>query len=152
MQTPSISTPAIPSIAAIRRTFAERRPLLMSVAVLVWSIKYTVTLALAHNTGPELYGVLVAALSAAAAAANLALLRSSRVQIAATAAVLVLWAVIALGGVGGTVAHIVGPVPGHGPVDLRPRPVAAPLIFTLLGCVGAAALSLGQRSRRPARP
>ncbi|HEU5316558.1 MAG TPA: hypothetical protein VFX49_10640 [Chloroflexota bacterium] len=152
MQTPTIQATHAPSIAASRRTFAERRPLYMSVAVLVWSIKYVVTLAFVHTTGAELYGVAVAALSTAAAVANLALLRSSRVQIAATAVLLVVWAVIALGGVGGTIAHIVGPVPGHGPVDLRPRPLAAPLMFTLLGCVGALALSLGQRSRRPARP
>jgi hypothetical protein len=62
-------------------------------------------------------------------------------------AVLVLWAVVALGGLAGMIAHIVGPVPGHGPMDLRPRPIPAPLVFTLLGCVGALALSRGRRSR-----
>jgi hypothetical protein len=36
---------------------------------------------------------------------------------------------------------------GHGPVDLRPRPIAAPLIFTLLGLAGGAALFFGQRAR-----
>jgi 4-amino-4-deoxy-L-arabinose transferase-like glycosyltransferase len=137
----------VPSIGAIRRTFAERRPLLMSVVVLGWSIKYFVTLALTHHTGPELYGVLIAALSTGAAVANLALLRSPRLQVVATAAVLVLWAVIAVGGVAGTIAHVVGPVAGHGPVDLRPRPIAAPLVFTILGSVGALALFLGQRAR-----
>lgn len=135
------------SIQTIRRTFAERRPLLMSVVVLGWSIKYLVTLAVTHNTGAELYGVLAAALSTGAAIANLALLRSPRMQLAATAAVLVLWAVVALGGIAGTVAHLVGPVPGHGPIDLRPRPIAAPLVFSLLGSVGALALVLGRRAR-----
>jgi hypothetical protein len=42
---------------------------------------------------------------------------------------------------------MVGPVAGHGPVDLRPRPFGAPLIFTLLGLVGSAALWFGQRPR-----
>ena len=135
------------SIRAIRRTFAERRPRLMSVVVLGWSIKYVVTLALGHNTGSELYGVLIAALSTGAAVGNLALLRSPRMQVVATAAVFVLWAVIAVGGIAGTYAHIVGPVPGHGPMDLRPRPITAPLVFTLLGFVGALALFLGQRAR-----
>lgn len=134
-------------IHAIRRTFTERRPLLMSVVVLGWSTKYLVSLAVGHNTGPELYGVLTAALSTGAALVNLALLRSSRLQVIATAAVFILWAVIALGGIAGTIAHVVGPVAGHGPIDLRPRPIAAPLVFTLLGSVGALALFLGQRAR-----
>ncbi len=108
------------------------------------------TLALVHHTGPELYGVLTAALSTGAAAANLALLRSPRVRLIATAAVVLLWAIVALGGVAGTIAHVVGPVPGHGPMDLRPRPIAAPLVFTLLGTVGAAALGLGQRAKQRA--
>jgi hypothetical protein len=134
-------------LRTIRRTFTERRPLLMSVVVLGWSTKYFVTLALTHNTGPELYGVLTAGLSTGAAIANLALLRSPRMRLIATVVVLALWAVIAVGGLAGTIAHIVGPVPGHGPMDLRPRPVAAPLVFTLLGAVGALALVLGQRAR-----
>ena len=37
------------------------------------------------------------------------------------------------------------PDPAHGPVDPRPRPAGAPLIFTLLGVVGGGALFYGQR-------
>ena len=131
----------------ILRTIAHRRSLIMSVAVLGWSIKYLISLGLAHTTGPELYGVLTAALATGAATANLALLRSSRMPLLVTGLVLVLWGVVALGGLAGTIAHIVGPVPGHGPIDLRPRPIAAPLVFTLLGLVGGAALFLGRRMR-----
>jgi hypothetical protein len=131
----------------ILRTIAERRPLIMSVVVLGWSIKYLVSLGLTHTTGPELYGVLTAALATGAAVTNLVLLRSSRMPVLVTVAVLVLWGVVALGGLAGTIAHIVGPVPGHGPIDLRPRPIASPLVFTLLGLVGGAALFLGQRMR-----
>jgi hypothetical protein len=63
-----------------------------------------------------------------------------------TVALLVLWAVIAVAGLGGTIAHIVGPVAGHGPIDLRPRPISAPLVFTLLAFVGGIALLSGQRA------
>ena len=135
------------AIRTIWRTVTDRRSLLMSVVVLGWSIDYTVTLAVVHNSGAELYGVLTAALSTGAAVANLALLRSPRVRAIATAAVVALWTVVALGGVAGVAAHILGPVAGHGPLGLRPRPITAPLVFTLLGSVGAAALVLGQRAR-----
>lgn len=129
------------------RMIAQRRPLIMSVVVLGWSIRYLVDLGLTHTTGPESYGVLVAALATSAAVANLAWLRSPRTSIMVVGTVLVLWAIVALGGLAGTVAHIAGPVPGHGPIDLRPRPAAAPLVFTLLGLVGGAALLLGRRMR-----
>jgi hypothetical protein len=137
--------PAKNAIYEIKRTIVEHRPVLMSLAVLGWSLKYLVSLGLTHTTGPELYGVLTAALAAAAAGSNLAVLRSPRPQVLLAAALLGLWALIALAGVGGTIAHIAGPVAGHGPVDLRPRPIVAPLIFTLLGLVGGAALLMGER-------
>jgi hypothetical protein len=138
------------TIHTIWRTVTDHRSLLVSVVVLGWSIDYTVTLALVHNSGAELYGVITAALSSAAALANIALLRSPRVRLIATVAVLVLWTLVALGGIAGTIAHVIGPVPGHGPMDLRPRPIAAPIVFTLLGSAGAAALALGQRARSAA--
>lgn len=138
------------SLRSIWRTVTDHRSQLMSLVVLGWSIDYTVTLAVVHNSGPEFYGVLTAAISTGAAAANLALLRSPRARLIATGAVLLLWTVVAFGGLAGTIAHVIGPVPGHGPMDLRPRPIAAPLVFTLLGTVGAAALVLGQRAKQRA--
>jgi hypothetical protein len=135
------------SIRTIWRDLTDHRSQLVSLVVLGWSIKYTVTLAVAHHTGAELYGVLTAALSGGAAVANLALLRLPRKPVVVTAAVVLLWAVVALGGIAGTIAHVIGPVPGHGPMDLRPRPIGAPLVLTLLGSVGGAALTLGQRAR-----
>ena len=139
--------PAKHAIQGIKRTILEHRPVLMSMAVLGWSLKYLVSLGLTHTTGPEIYGVLTAALAAGAAGSNLVILRSSRPQLLLAAVLVGLWALIALAGLAGTIAHIVGPVAGHGPVDLRPRPIVAPLVFTLLGSVGAAALVLGQRAR-----
>ena len=120
--------------------------ILTAIVVLGWSIVELVSLLSRHTTGPELSGVAVAGLAVAAGVLNLALLRSERRRLWATIAVLVLWAVVALGGIAGTVAHIVGPSGGHGPIDLRPRPIPAPLIFTLLGLAGGAALWFGQRS------
>jgi hypothetical protein len=120
--------------------------LLVSVGVLGWSLVELISLGLKHTTGPELYGVLVAVLATGAAGANLALLRSPRAQVLVVLAALVVWAVVAVAGVAGTVAHIVGAPIGEGPVDPRPRPMAAPLVFTLLGLIGGAALLVGQRA------
>jgi 4-amino-4-deoxy-L-arabinose transferase-like glycosyltransferase len=119
--------------------------ILVTLAVLAWSIVQLINLGLNHTTGPELYGVAVAAVAVGTGILSLGLLASRRRRFLASIGVLVLWTVIALGGVAGAVAHIVGPVPGHGPVDTRSRPVAAPLIFTALGLAGGAALVYGQR-------
>lgn len=123
----------------------RRASILIAVGVLGWSSVELVSLLSRHTTGPELYGVAVAGLAVAGGVVDLALLRSGERRLWATSAVLILWTVVALGGIAGTVAHIVGPVAGHGPVDLRPRPVPAPLIFTVLGLAGGAALWFGQR-------
>ena len=99
-----------------------------------------------HMVGAESYGLLVAGVAVAAGIISLGLVLSPQRRVITTAAVLVLWASVALGGVAGTYYHIVGVAPEYGPVDPRPRPIAAPLVFTLLGLVGGAALILGQRS------
>jgi len=125
----------------------RRVSIVVAIVVLAWSIVELASLLSRHTTGPELYGVVVAGLAVAAGVLNLALLRSDQRRLWATVAVLVLWGVVALGGLAGTVAHIIGPVAGHGPIDLRPRPIPAPLVFTLLGLAGGAALWFGQRRR-----
>lgn len=135
------------SIRTVWRTVTAYRWKVASGVVLAWSSYYTVALAVIHNNGPQVYGVLTAGVATAAAIGNLVLLRSPRLHAIASATVLVVWVVVAIGGIAGTIAHVVGPVPGHGAIDLRPRPIAAPLVFTLLGSVGAAALTLGQRAR-----
>jgi hypothetical protein len=140
-------------LSTARRIRADRGtlPLMLSVAATGWSVKYLIDLSLVHTTGPELYGVAVAAVSVAAGALNLALLARPRIPVWAVAAVVGVWALVALGGVGGTIAHIVGPVAGHGPVDPRPRPIAAPLVFTLLGVAGSFALARGYRRQGSVR-
>jgi len=135
------------SLTTMWRTAVEQRWLLVSVVALLYGLVETVSLAVVHHDGAELYGVLTAAIAAGAGALNVALLRTPRVRLVVTGAVVVLWVAVALGGIAGVAAHVIGPVAGHGPIDPRPRPIAAPLVFTALGAVGAAALVLGQRMR-----
>jgi hypothetical protein len=135
------------SLQSMWRTALERRWLLVSAAAAVYGLVETGSLAVVHHTGAEVYGILVAAIAAGAGVLNVVLLRAPRVRRIATGAVVAIWVVVALGGIAGFIAHVIGPVAGHGPIDPRPRPIAAPLAFTLLGSVGAAALVLGQRAR-----
>jgi hypothetical protein len=127
------------------QSFLHRRPMFMSIAVLAWSTKYAVSLAAVHTTGAELYGVLTAVIAMGAALANLAVFRAQRVHVLVVVLLLGIWALVGLAGMGGAVAHLVGPVAGHGPLDPRPRPVLAPLVFTVLASVGALALVLARR-------
>jgi hypothetical protein len=142
---PVRATPADAATEARDRTF-RRAALAVSVVVLIWSFVEVVSLATRHTTGPELYGVLVAVLATGAGVANVVLLRSPRARTLVILAVIAVWAIVALGGIAGTVAHVVGPPIGEGPVDPRPRPIPAPLVFTVLGLVGGGALLLGQRA------
>ena len=134
------------SIADAASAFTRRRlSVAAAIVVLGWSVVELVSLLTVHTTGPELYGVLVAALAVAAGLLGLITLRSSERRLWMTVAVLTVWAVVALGGVAGVAAHVIGPGAGHGPIDPRARPIAAPLVFTLLGLVGGAAVWFGQR-------
>ena len=135
------------SVAPTLTRFRTRRFVSVAAAVVVlgWSVVELANLVAVHTIGGELYGVLVAALAVGAGIVNLILLRSSERRLWATVAVLTLWTVVVLGGLAGMAAHVIGPSAGHGPIDPRPRPVAAPLVFTLLGLVGGAALWFGQR-------
>jgi len=137
-----------PAAAAPRETRTRlRRWLSLGLAAVasVWSAIELGSLGLNHTIGPELYGVLVAALSLATGLLSGYLLWSGERRTWLTLGTLALWAIVALGGIAGAIAHLVGPVAGHGPVDLRERPIAAPLVFTALGLIGAAALFYGQR-------
>jgi 4-amino-4-deoxy-L-arabinose transferase-like glycosyltransferase len=147
-QAPTHDRTTTPMASAESRDRIRRRvSLLVTLVVLAWSTVELINLGANHTTGPELYGVAVAALAVAAGVLSLALLASNRKRLLASAAVLLIWAIVAIGGVAGAVAHVIGPVQGHGPVDVRPRPVAAPLVFTALGLVGGAALFYGARMR-----
>jgi hypothetical protein len=114
--------------------------------VLALSVAEFINLSGRHMVGAESYGLLVAGAAVAAGIFSLGLVLSPRRRVIATAAVLVLWAIVALGGVAGTYYHIVGVAPEYGPVDPRPRPIAAPLVFTLLGVVGGTVLFFGQQA------
>ena len=129
------------------RARAWRGALFVTTAlVLAVSVAEFINLSGRHTVGAESYGLLVAGLAVAAGIFSLGLVLSPRRRVIATAAVLVLWAIVALGGLAGTYYHIVGVAPEYGPIDPRPRPIAAPLVFTLLGIVGGSALLFGQRA------
>ncbi len=141
-----MSTIAQRSEASVR-TRAGRFAVFVTIAVvLAVSVAEFINLAGRHTIGAESYGLLVAGLAVAAGILSLALVSSPRRWAIVTVAVVVLWVIVALGGVAGTYYHIVGVAPEYSPVDPRPRPVVAPLVFTLLGLVGGAALLVGQRS------
>ena len=125
---------------------AGRFALLVTITlVLALSVAEFINLSGRHMVGAESYGLVVAGVAVAGGILSLGLVLSPR-PVIATAVVLVLWAIVTLGGVAGTYFPIVGVAPEYGPVDPRPRPIAAPLVFTLLGLVGGAALLLGQRA------
>lgn len=148
---PAVET-SVPGPSGLRAAseparFRMRRRIAVAAAIVVvgWSVLELVNLVAVHTVGAELYGVLVAALAVAAGVLGLLTLRSSERRLWATVGVLILWAVVALGGVAGVAAHVIGPGAGHGPIDPRSRPILAPLVFTLLALVGGAALWFGQR-------
>lgn len=126
---------------------AGRFALFVTIAVvLALSVAEFINLSGRHTVGAESYGLLVAGGAVVAGILSLGVVLSLQRRVIATAAVLVLWAIVALGGVAGTYYHIVGVAPEYSPVDPRPRPIAAPLVFTLLGTVGGTAVFFGQRA------
>jgi hypothetical protein len=131
---------------SVRARVRRSAPFVTSALVLALSVAEFINLSGRHMVGSESYGLLVAGVAVAAGTFSLGLVLSPQRRVIATAAVLVLWAIVALGGVAGTYYHIVGVAPEYGPVDPRPRPIAAPLVFTLLGTVGGTALFFEQRA------
>jgi hypothetical protein len=141
------------SDVALRARLARGAVFVTIALVLALSVAEFINLAGRHTVGPESYGLLVAGIAVAAGIFSLGLVLTYQRRMIATAAVLVLWAIVALGGIAGTYYHVVGVAPEYGPVDPRPRPVAAPLIFTVLAVVGGTAVLIGQGARRrPGNP
>ena len=128
-------------------------PFIATALVLALSVAEFVNLSGRHTVGAETYGLLVAGLAVAAGILSLGLVLSPEKWTIAAVAVFVLWVIVALGGIAGTYYHIVGVAPEYGPIDPRTRPIAAPLVFTLIGIVGGTALFLGRRaaSRRASK-
>ena len=140
------------NLRQIWQSAIDHRWQVASAVVLGWSIAETLNLARVHTTGAEMYGVMTAAVATGAAIANLALLRSPQARLVLTAAVLLVWGIVALGGLAGTIAHIVGPVAGHGPVDLGRADRGAPRVHAarLRRRSGPRPRSAGARA--PAKP
>jgi hypothetical protein len=131
---------------SVRVRAARFAPFVTVALVLALSVAEFINLSGRHMVGAESYGLLVAGFAVGAGILSLGLVLSPRRRAIATAVVLVLWAIVALGGVAGAYYHLVGVAPEYGPVDPRPRPIAAPLVFTFLGLVGGVALFLRQRA------
>jgi hypothetical protein len=147
-----MSTPTQARDVSVRARAGRFALFVTSGLVLALSVAEFINLNGRHMVGAESYGLLVAGLAVAAGILSLGLVLSPQRRVIASAAVLVLWAIVAFGGLAGTYYHIVGVAPEYGPVDPRARPIAAPLVFTLLGTVGGTALFFGQRAAiRPAR-
>jgi len=121
-------------------------PFVATALVLALSVAELINLSGRHTVGAETYGLLVAGLAVAAGILSLGLVLSPEKRAIATAAVLVLWAIVALGGIAGTYYHIIGVAPEYSPIDPRTRPILAPLVFTLYGIVGGSALFFGRRA------
>jgi hypothetical protein len=134
---------------------AERfAPFVAIALVLALSVAEFVNLSGRHTIGAESYALLVAGLAVAAGILSLGLVLSPQKWAIATIAVLVVWGIVALGGIAGTYYHIVGVAPEYSPIDPRPRPALAPLVFTLYGLIGGSALFFGSRTanRRARNP
>ena len=139
------------SLGAVRGLKSGRRlaAVAVSAAVLAWCLKLLVGLLLTHTVAScELMAIVVALLGVAGGAVNVWLLAGSQSRKPVRLAGLALWAALVVGGIAGSVEHLAGGEPGYGPVDARPRPPLAPLVFTGLGTIGAAALLLGDRVSR----
>jgi hypothetical protein len=135
-----------PSDVSVRSRAGRPALFVITALILALSVAVFINLSGRHTVGAEWYGLLVAGVAVVASIFSLGLVLSPQRRVIATAALLVLWAIVTFGGLAGTYYHIVGVAPEYGPVDPRPRPIAAPLVFTLLGTVGGTALFFGQRA------
>ena len=121
-----------------------------------WIVTVVVTVAAAlvlvvmrgidHVSGSEIDGVIVGGIALATGILALAYLAIGRPNRAAHVALLTLWIGVALGGLGGYADHRAAFS------DLRPPPAFAPLVFVVLGIVGANALVLERRRRARTSP
>jgi len=137
------TAPGPPDVERMSRT--HRAAIVATLALLAWSIVEVIGMGLRHTSGSQLYGVIVAVLAVGAGFLNLALLLSARRRTWAVAGAAVLWAVVALGGIAGVVAHVAWPTTGPY-ADPRPKPAMAPLAFTAMGAAGGLTIVLALRA------
>jgi hypothetical protein len=112
----------------------------LAVLILLLSVDHTVG---GEVDGPEvaIFGIVVGILS-------LILLAAPGRHRFMLGALLVLWTLLAIGGIDGYEQHSKAVTAAT--VDQRPRPPLAPLVFTAFGIVGASALIVSSRRiRRP---
>lgn len=104
-----------------------------------------------HTAGGEVDGPEVAIFGVIVGILSLLLLAAPGRHRFMLAALVVLWALLAIGGIDGYEQHSKAVTAAT--VDQRPRPPLAPLVFTVFGIVGASALiGASRRSRRLPSP
>jgi hypothetical protein len=114
-------------------------PLGLIIVAFLYSAAEVFALGARHNDGVRISGVGVAALATLAGAISIWLVASNARRTLISSLVLILWAIVTIGGIGGTIAHVQQSVPGS--------LVAAPLTFTVVGVIGGVSLWYDQFRR-----
>ena len=95
-----------------------------------------ISLAVRHNDGARISAVIVAALATLAGALSLWLVWANKRRTALAGVAVVLWVIVGLGGIAGSMLHISNSVPT--------QMLAAPLGFTLAAILAGVALFYDQ--------
>jgi len=123
-----------------------QRALAVSVTAIVTAICLLVLLFMLadrHTTGGEIDGVIVAGLGVLTGILSLAFLGGTGRSRGALGILVVLWLAVAIGGLSGYHDHSLAVTAAS--ADLRARPSFAPLLFSVLGLIGGAALLVRRR-------
>ncbi len=129
-------------VALLRRWF----PILMVAFATAGCLMLLAEFALSNHTiGDEMIGLAIGVLGVAVGIASLVFLRREGGSRTVGNVLIAVWVLIAVGGLVGFVQHLQGPEGGpSAAVDTRTRPPLAPLSFTGLGVVGAAAFTVAR--------
>jgi len=150
----STSTQAVPAPAGAHAESVSpdatsdrrrRRAMRVSAVITIGSIAMLGDLLLVgHTTGEQIWGPITAAGGALVGLLSLAFLAVRGRSRVALIVLYTLWAVVAFFGFGGYNDHRL-PRPADTVTDQRERPPLAPLMFTVWGIAGAAALRYGSK-------
>ena len=117
----------------------QRWPLVLAAVVTLWSLSLVVRFFSTHTIGFERAALLVAVVGLVAGGSTAAYLIGRLHGGAVRMGLVVLWLVVGMAGIGGTILHL-NP-PGVAAADGRQRPMVAPLIFTLFAVAGIISLA-----------
>ncbi len=139
----SSSVRGVDPVALLRRWF----PIIVVAFATAGCLMLLAEFALSNHTiADERIGLAIGVLGVAVGIASLVFLRQGGSRTVGNVLIAV-WVLIALGGLVGFAQHLEGPEAGPSEaVDTRPRPPLAPLSFTGLGLIGAAAFVVARDS------